>query len=210
MNQDDRVRLFDDWAAKYDETVSAERGFPLEGYQRVLAEIVRCADVRSGMAVLDVGIGTGNLALRFIERGCEIWGFDFSSKMLAKARAKLPEATLVQADVLGAWPRELNRRFDRIVSGYVLHEFDLAAKVTVLCRLVKDHLADGGQIVIGDVAFATGSDWAKAREFWRGQWEDDEFYWAADEAREVCARAGLELTYAQVSSCEGVFQIRAA
>ncbi len=208
MNQDDRVRLFDEWAARYDEKMSTGRGFPFDGYELVLNEIVWLADVRSGMAVLDVGIGTGNLAMRFAELGCEVWGIDFSGKMLAKAREKLPGAMLVQADVLGDWPPEVTRRFDRIVSGYVLHEFDLAAKIKLLRRLVHSYLADGGRVVIGDIAFNTVLNRSQARGVWSDDWEDDEFYWAADEATEACENAGLQVTYGQVSSCAGVFLIQ--
>ena len=31
-----RVRLFDEWAARYDESIRDHRGFPFEGYDEVL------------------------------------------------------------------------------------------------------------------------------------------------------------------------------
>jgi len=45
--------------------------------------------------------------------------------MLAQARVRLPQAHLVQADLLAAWPLATRPLFDRIVAAYVLHEFDL-------------------------------------------------------------------------------------
>ena len=36
-------------------------------------------------------------------------------------------------------------------------------------------------------------------------WEDDEYYWAADETEVVFAEAGLSTEYSQVSSCGGVY-----
>ncbi len=83
-----REQLFDEWAASYDESVGGYSGFPFEGYEQVLDLIAKRAGVEAGMEVLDLGIGTGNLAARFIDRNCALWGLDFSLKMLAKVRRK--------------------------------------------------------------------------------------------------------------------------
>ena len=128
--------------------------------------------------------------------------------MLAEARAKVPQATFVQADLMGDWPAELDRRFDRIVSAYVLHEFDLATKVSFLCKSAQHHLAHGGRIVIGDVAFPTVIARKEAHKRWARLWDEGEHYWAADEALAACERAGLRARYTQVSSCGGVFVIK--
>jgi putative AdoMet-dependent methyltransferase len=202
-----RVQLFDDWAAYYDRSVEAGGSFPLTGYRQVLDEIVRAAGVQRGMKVLDLGIGTGNLAGRFAGLDCELWGVDFSAEMLARAREKVPQAHLAQVDLLGTWPAALDRRFERIVSAYVLHEFDLPAKVALLQRLVVHHLTAGGRIVVGDVAFETSRAREEAHNRWAELWDEEEFYWAADEAADACEAAGLQLAYRQVSSCGGVFVI---
>ena len=204
MSQPDRTQLFDRWAEYYDATI-ARTQFPLVGYDQVLDEVVRSAEVRPHMQILDLGTGTGNLAVRFIQAGCVVWGVDFSAKMLAKAQAKLPHSTLVQADVLSDWPVELQRPFDRVVSAYVLHEFDLEAKVRLLHRTATHHLAAGGRIVVGDIAFADVEARTRAAQQWSDCWDGDEFYWAADEASVACARVSLKVTYKQVSSCGGVF-----
>ena len=79
------------------------------------------------MTVLDLGIGTGNLARLFADVGCRVWGTDYSPAMLAKARLKIPEATHGAARSARAPGRlELDRRFDRIVSAYTFHHFELA------------------------------------------------------------------------------------
>jgi putative AdoMet-dependent methyltransferase len=203
----DRRDLFDDWAKTYDSSVRDD-AFPLEGYQRVLGTIVDIAAAGHGMGVLDLGVGTGNLAKRFLELDCRVWGVDFSAEMLVAAGAKLPGARLVQADLRGEWTSELPRDFDRIVSGYVFHEFDLSRKVDLLARAIDECLAPDGRIVIGDVAFPTVAAREQARERWRSLWDETEHYWAADEAREACAHVGIGLEYRQVSSCGGVFVIR--
>ena len=207
MNQQDRVQLFDDWAQQYDRSIQADGGFPFDGYEQVLDQVVRTARVQPGTTVLDLGIGTGNLAARFVRLGCDVWGIDFSSEMLAKAHEKLPQAVLVQAGLLNDWPVELDRRFDRIVSGYVLHEFDLATKVKLLRRLAQRHLADGGRIVIGDIAFPTSQAREQAHRQWVDLWDEEEHYWAADEAVGACKSAGLHVTYKQISSCGGVLVV---
>jgi putative AdoMet-dependent methyltransferase len=213
----ERVRLFDDWAAGYDESVRDCRGFPFEGYDEVLGTIARLAAARAGATVLDLGIGTGKLAERLVAVGAAVCGLDFSASMLAKARARLPNIELAKADLLGGWPLEPNRRFDRIVSSYVLHEFDLGSKVRLLARLTERHLAPGGWMVIGDTSFATVRDreaaheehrdrWDMEENAWKGGlWDEDEHYWAADESIRALAEQGLRVEYRQVSSCGGVY-----
>ena len=158
--------------------------------------------------MLDLGVGTGNLASRFAELGCDLWGIDFSAGMLAKARERLPHARLVQADLLGEWPEELERRFDRIVSAYVFHEFPLATKVRLIHRLVRGHLADGGYIIIGDISFETHAARESAHERWLDRWDEEEDYWAANEAIEALRYLRLKATYMQISICAGVLVIK--
>jgi cyclopropane fatty-acyl-phospholipid synthase-like methyltransferase len=204
MSQTDRRQLFDRWAENYDATIAPTR-FPFDGYDQVLDKVVRLAEVTPRMQVLDLGIGTGNLAVRFVQAGCAVWGIDFSVEMLTKAQAKLPHTVLVQADLLSDWPMALQRPFDRVVSAYVLHEFDLETKVRLLHGIAAHHLTAGGRIVVADIAFPSVEDRTQASQQWTDSWDADEFYWAADEASAACARVGLQVTYNQASSCGGVF-----
>jgi putative AdoMet-dependent methyltransferase len=212
-----RVTLFDKWAPRYDESVRDTRGFPFEGYDEVLGTIVRLAAACAGTTVLDLGIGTGKLTERLVAAGATVCGMDFSARMLAKARARLAAIELIKADLLGDWPLEFDRRFDRIVSSYVLHEFDLGSKVRLVKRLTERHLAPGGCIVIGDTSFATVRDreaaheelrerWDVEENAWKGGlWDEDERYWAADESIRALAGQGLRVKYRQVSFCGGVY-----
>jgi putative AdoMet-dependent methyltransferase len=206
MSDPGRAEIFDRWAEHYDRSVQSGSGLH-EGYGEVLDLVVRSAEARPGMRVLDLGAGTGNLAQRFLARGCEVWGTDFSPAMLAKARVKLPQAKLVHMNLLADdWPEGLaGQRFDRIVSTYVFHEFALATKISLLTRLTAHHLTPGGWIVIGDVAFPDREALARAGA---DHWDEDEAYWAADEALAACAAAGLRATYTQVSRCGGVFVVQ--
>lgn len=206
--QRSRVDLFDRWAADYDRSVQEDGEFPFAGYEDVLTAVVECASVRPGMRVLDVGIGTGNLAERFVRAGCDVWGVDFSANMLEKVRQRLPQVRLVQADLARGFPEELHAGFDRIVSAYVLHEFNLDVKVELLREMVQDGLAANGLVVIGDVGFRTVQERQQAYLRWKELWDEQEYYWAADEAVDALSRIGLQAEYKQVSVCAGVMVIR--
>jgi putative AdoMet-dependent methyltransferase len=196
---------FDPWAGTYDQDVRTYDTFPFAGYDEVLGTVVTLADAQPGMSVLDLGTGTANLTLRFAGLGCELWCTDFSDAMLAKARTKLPQAHFVQADLRMAWPAELARSFDRIVSGYVFHHFELEKKVSFCKELISERLTTTGRMVIADIFFPTPT---ALEEFKQpiDDWED-EFYWIADEALPALKRAGLDARYIQVSPCAGVYCI---
>ncbi len=214
-----REQLFDEWAASYDESVDGYSGFPFEGYEQVLDLIAKRARVEAGMDVLDLGIGTGNLSGRLLKFGCAVWGLDFSLKMLAKVHRKYPQIELLKADIKGDWPIDVDRHFDRVVSAYVLHEFDLRSKIRLLQKLACDHLVEGGRMVVGDISFLTraardeaekrfSGTWDEKRQTWEGSlWDEDEYYWAADETVEALAAVGLAACYGQVSFCGGVYVI---
>ncbi len=160
------------------------------------------------MSVLDLGTGTGNLAAIFAETGCELWCSDYSAEMLVRARAKLPGAHFVQADLRAAWPAELDRRFDRIVSAYVFHHFPLPQKVALLVELTSQRLLPGGRIVIADISFENAASREMIKRKVGEDWDDEE-WWLADEALSALEQAGLLAAYRQVSSCAGVYCLKA-
>jgi len=194
---------FDDWASTYDETVLDEAHFPFTGYQRVLDTVIRLAEAQSGMRVLDIGTGTANLATCFVALGCILWGTDFSQAMLEQAQHKLPQARFLLVDVRHGWPPELPPIYERIVSAYVFHHFDLAEKVQLLVELAV-HLAPQGRLVIADIAFPDRNSMENYRRMIGEAWED-EFYWLADESITALGSAGLRAAFTPVSDCAGVF-----
>ncbi|MBN2391490.1 MAG: class I SAM-dependent methyltransferase [Anaerolineae bacterium] len=206
MEDPDRVQLFDTWAQRYDASLASTDGdFPFDGYEHILNEVATLAEVRPGMRILDLGIGTGNLAQRFVQQGCEVWGVDFSTEMLAKARVKLPHVHLVQADLLIDWPADIQPPFDRIVSAYVLHEFTLEHKIDVLRRAIP-YLVPGGVILVADIALPTVAiREATIQRIYGDSWDEDEWYWAADEAIAAGENVGLHLEYRQMSRYGGIF-----
>ena len=197
---------FDQWAAAYDEDVTGET-FPFTGYRRALEEVVRLAGAHPGLQVLDLGVGTGNLATLFAAQGSELWCTDFSGEMLARARVKLPAARFFQHDLRRPFPPELTRRFDRIVSAYVFHHFELPEKVDLIERLVREHLNPGGRLVIADISFSTVEDRESLRRTLGDHWEE-EIYWIAAEILPAIEARGLAVAYTQVSNCAGVYCIQ--
>ena len=89
-----RQNLFDRWASTYDEDLEGKEAFPFFGYDAVLQSMLTAAELQPGHRVLDVGVGTGNLARRLPIPVDQIWGLDFSAAMLEKARLALPLHTL--------------------------------------------------------------------------------------------------------------------
>lgn len=201
------AREFDDWADRYDESVQSEDGFPFRGYHAATNRAVALAGAEPSSRILDLGTGTGNLARRFVDLGCRVWGIDFSQAMLQRARIKVPEARLAQADILGSWPEEFRGRFDRIVSGYVFHHFDLEEKVDLLARLKRDHCEHGGRIVVADISFPTKDALSRARARYADSW-DEEHYWVAAEILPACERAGLAVQYEKVDELAAVYVVR--
>ena len=206
MMQTSRSQLFDDWAKNYDNSITSENDdFPFAGYEMILEQVVSLADVKPNMRVLDLGIGTGSLSSLFINKGCNVCGLDFSAEMLAQTQEKLPQANLVQADLLGDWTKNLLLPFDRVVSSYVFHEFNLETKMALLQKIFSMCLSPNGFVIVADIAFPDVDIRTAASQYWANYWDEDEYYWAMDETITACEKIGLQVTYNQVSNCGGIF-----
>jgi putative AdoMet-dependent methyltransferase len=197
---------FEPWADSYDRDVSDDSVFPFAGYSQVLQTVLDRAEVQPRMAVLDLGTGTGNLAMLFRRADCELWCTDFSASMLEKARAKVPGARFVVHDLRVDWPADLDRRFDRIVAAYVFHHFELEEKLRLCRQLVTERLANGGRLVIGDISFPNRATMEQFAQSVGALW-DQEPYWLADESLARLRSAGLTAEYEQVSTCAGVYTL---
>lgn len=90
---------FDRAASFYDAT----RGFGPGGAERVRDAIVARLGVTRASRLLELGVGTGRIAMPFLEAGYSYAGVDLSRQMLGVLRGKLPAAAappmLVEGDV---------------------------------------------------------------------------------------------------------------
>lgn len=197
---------FDLWADGYDRAVGlseAEDTYPFAGYREVLGRIFETVLKKRNAAVLDIGFGTGTLTAKLYERGCTVYGQDFSARMIELASAKMPEAFLYQGDFTKGLAEPLRRRrYDFIVSTYALHHLTDGQKIAFLHTLY-DRLKEKGQILIGDVAFETRADLERCRQNAGDEWDDEEYYFVADELRGHFP--GLRFT--PVSHCAGILTL---
>ncbi len=198
---------FDLWADGYDRTVGLsdeESSYPFAGYKDVLASIYQTVLEKERPVVLDVGFGTGTLTARLWKQGCEIYGQDFSDRMITLAGAKMPGAHLYRMDFSqGLAAPLLQQSYDFILATYSLHHLTDGQKPAFI-RLLKSLLRPGGALLIGDVAFADRAALDACRLAAGNEWDDDEFYFVASELQAVFP----EMQFEQVSFCAGILTLR--
>jgi ubiquinone/menaquinone biosynthesis C-methylase UbiE len=120
---------FDQGAPGYEATVG-------RALVPVAARVVQLAALQPGEMVLDVGTGTGNTLEAAAGQGRTLVGLDAAPGMLAIARARLPEAVLIQAD-FGMMPLP-DGAFDVIVSSHaLLFADDRVAVLREMRRVVR-------------------------------------------------------------------------
>lgn len=201
---------FDNWSEGYDQTVlNGELGYPFEGYRRVLDTVFTLAQEARPHRVLDIGIGTGQLAQRFYKLGMEITGIDFSEGMLRQARAIMPLARLHHWDMNTGFPPELEaEQYDCIISTYAFHHFEDSNKLDLIQQLLKK-LSGGGRLILGDIAFETGAMLELCRNNSTTDWDETEHYISMDAFGSSLRGMNIQYSYEQVSSCAGVLTIKA-
>jgi SAM-dependent methyltransferase len=117
----------------------------------VHGEAILCASlVAPGARVLDAGCGTGRVAIRLAELGCDCVGVDLDESMLVQARARAPQLPWVSADLAGLdLLAKGHLPFDLVLAaGNVLPLVAAGAEPQVVARLAA-HLAEGGLLVAG-------------------------------------------------------------
>ena len=118
--------------------------------------------------MLDAGCGTGRVAIELDRRSIDVVGVDLDPPMIAEARAKAPELTWVESDLLSV---DLDRRFDVVVmAGNVMIFVSPGTEALVVSNMAA-HVAPGGVLVAG---FQLGRDYG------------------VDDYDRDCAAAGLE------------------
>jgi len=113
-----------------------------------------------GQRVLDVGCGTGRLALALAERGARVWGVDPSEEMLGQARSNAAGKAAFKEARAEALPFK-DGWFDRAVLRLVVHLVDRPQAFREIARV----LSPGGRIVIATFAPSSFEHFWVARAF---------------------------------------------
>ncbi len=202
MNQ----KEFDLWAGSYDKSVGLsdqQNTYPFAGYRQVLGEIYRDVLSQPAKTVLDIGFGTGVLTAGLYQQGCQIFGQDFSQRMIELVQEKMPQARLYQGDFSQGLALPLTQRtYDAIVATYSLHHLEDGQKAAFLQSLLP-LLNPGGRIYIGDVAFASRAELEACRLAVGEDWDQEEFYFVYEKLKPLLP--GLEFT--PCSFCAGILKL---
>ncbi len=124
-----------------------------EWYERISdvdATVTAVSALAGGGPVLELGVGTGRLALPLAGRGVETWGLDASPAMLARLQAKPEAATVrtVQGD-MAAPPLRPGPRFAVVFCAYNTFFNLLTTDAQATClRACAALLRPGGRLAI--------------------------------------------------------------
>lgn len=199
---------FDLWADGYDKSVELSEEndeYPFAGYKDVLNTIYNIVHKREKAKILDIGFGTGILTKKLYDDGYEIYGIDFSQKMIEIAKEKMPLASLIKYDFAKGLPEEIkDNSFDYIISTYAMHHLKDEEKNEFIEKL-ESYLNKDGKIIIGDIAFKTRELLEKCKANYNEYWDDEEIYFVFEELKESLYNKNISFT--EISHCSGVIQI---
>ena len=197
---------FDLWAGGYDAAVGLsdeENSYPFAGYKEVLGTIFSEVMSKENAKILDIGFGTATLTSKLYENGCDVYGQDFSQKMIELAQSKMEKAHLYQGDFSKGLVKELaDCKFDYIIATYSMHHLSDEQKIPFI-RSLLERLNEGGKLLFGDVSFETVAEMDKCREDAGDEWDEDENYFVVDELKK--SFSGVKFT--PKSFCAGVIEI---
>lgn len=146
--------VWDEHAATFDE--EADHGLRDPVVRGAWAELLASVLPGAPAAVVDVGCGTGSLAVLLAEAGHRVTGLDSSAGMLAVARAKAAAARVSVPLVYGDASRPPLQRgtFDVVLVRHVLWALpDPQAAVGGWVRLLRPH----GRLVLIEGRWDTGA-----------------------------------------------------
>jgi SAM-dependent methyltransferase len=125
------AEIYDDWHPGYEETA-----------------ITALADLAHGGRALELGIGTGRIALPLAARGVEVHGIDASPAMVARLRVK-PGGAAVPVTIGDFAEVGVDGRFSLIFVAFNTFFALATQEAQVRCfRRVADHLSNGGVFVV--------------------------------------------------------------
>ena len=145
---------FNSWAKSYDDDVKKDNGELkiYKNYELILQSIYDLVEDlnKKNSKILEIGVGTGNLASKFLNSNYDIVGIDQSREMLSVAKEKYPRLKVRLGEFLKI-PYD-NKSFDIIISTYAFHHLNESEKCIAIEEMIRV-LKDNGVIIIGDLMF---------------------------------------------------------
>lgn len=202
---------FDSWAQTYDKSVAEDRGALkiYKNYDLMLETVYSSAvnSVAENPCVLEIGVGTGNLASKFLKNKFNIVGVDQSREMLNVAKEKHPQLKVRIGEFLKL-PFD-DKSFDVIVSTYAFHHLKREEKVVAISEMLRV-LKDNGKIVIGDLMFENKEDEESVlKDLSKEQIEEvqDEYYSHVDFLEDQFGRFHKKLKHVKIDEFNHVVEI---
>lgn len=139
--------LFDSISEKYDSWFKKD-----PAYMSLIGFIAQRAAELKPKRILDVGIGTGNLAEAILKkhRPQKYAGIDCAGEMIEESRKKFSKFGFVELEKKSIQELDAEKEFDCIATNYVLHHLTHNEKEE-FCRQAFKALADNGVLLYGDV-----------------------------------------------------------
>ncbi|MEH7223160.1 class I SAM-dependent methyltransferase [Bacillus sp. JJ1566] len=153
------LEVFEGWANTYDQTVT---GHDVE-YQEVFSrydDILNDVVQKSGPAVLEFGVGTGNLTQKLLDENKKVYGIEPSKPMREIALEKLQNYSLTIEDgdfIIFNKPAD---KIDTIVSTYAFHHLNDSEKNQAFSQY-SNILPKGGKIVFADTMFENKQEYTR-------------------------------------------------
>jgi ubiquinone/menaquinone biosynthesis C-methylase UbiE len=153
----------------WDERVEAwEEVASSEAFLAIRDRIVELAEPRAGDTVVDLGAGTGLLALALAPRVHELVAVDISQRMLDRLDDAAAADGLHNVDTRVADLRRLplaDESATLVVSNYAFHHLDDVAKELALAE-ARRILRPGGRLVICDMMFSLSLEARDRKVVW--------------------------------------------
>jgi ubiquinone/menaquinone biosynthesis C-methylase UbiE len=146
--------------------VDAEEVARRPGFQALRERILELADLREDDVVVDVGAGTGLLALAAAPDVERVWAIDISPAMLEYLRVKAASGGHDNIEVATASAASLplvDGTATVVVSNYCLHHLDEDGKRRALAEMFRV-LRPGGRVAFGDMMFQVSFTDARDRQ----------------------------------------------
>ena len=107
-------------------------------YQKLVDKTLKIIKGKKNPVIVDVGAGTGNLTLKYLEAGCRVISVDISKEMLQVLEAKLTKAqkkkcTIINADIESVLPK-IGQIDGVCFSGVLHHLYDYVSQIGLSAR----------------------------------------------------------------------------